>query len=109
MDWTAGKPAARWCWVDGAGPMVLDRWCWTDGAGPMVLGLASLCSTVLADVAPEGILERRPQENILTACGQRVGLMTRAAVNPIDSDAAHSPPPFPTVLALEPRFPGRVL
>jgi len=28
--------------------------------------------------------------------------MTRAAANQIDSDAAHSPPPFSTVLALEP-------
>jgi hypothetical protein len=50
----------------------------------------------------DGILERRSQESILTACGQRVGLMTRAAANAIDSDAAHSPPPFPTVLALDP-------
>jgi hypothetical protein len=35
------------------------------------------------------------------ACGQRVGLMTRAAANQIDTRAAHSPLPFPTVLTLD--------
>ena len=47
------------------------------------------------------ILERRPEESILTTCGERVGLMTRAAADQIDPGAAHSPLPFPTVLALE--------
>jgi hypothetical protein len=37
-----------------------------------------------------------------TACGERVGMMTRAAVSPVDPGAAHKPPPFPTVLGLEP-------
>ena len=48
------------------------------------------------------ILEREPREIAWTACGQRVGLMTRTEANRIDPGAAHSPPPFPTVLTLEP-------
>jgi hypothetical protein len=43
------------------------------------------------------------------ACGQRVGLMTRAAVNQIDTGAVHRPPPFPTVLALDSEFPLKSL
>src|SRR5262245_33647448 len=52
----------------------------------------------------------RPQAllSMWAACGERVGLMTRAAVDSINASAAHSPPPFPTVLTLEPRLPGRV-
>jgi hypothetical protein len=40
----------------------------------------------------------------LTAGGQRVGLVTRAAADQADSTAAHRPPPFPTVLALDLRL-----
>jgi hypothetical protein len=34
--------------------------------------------------------------------------MTRAGADQVDSDAAHSPPPFPTVLALDLRIRGTV-
>ena len=53
-------------------------------------------------VLRDGALERELRESILTACGQRGGLMTRATANQIDTGAAHRPPPFPTVLALDP-------
>jgi len=53
-------------------------------------------------------LEQGPREITWTACGQRVGLMTRAAANQMDTGAAHMPPPFPTVLTLEPALPCRM-
>ena len=46
----------------------------------------------------------RVTADLLTACGERVGLVTRARAwaCQIDEGAAHRPPPFPPVLALDP-------
>jgi hypothetical protein len=47
------------------------------------------------------MLERDSPQNARTACGQRVGLMTRAKIASRNLHAAPSPPAFPTVLALD--------
>jgi hypothetical protein len=39
------------------------------------------------------LLDRTLAENLGPACGQRVGLMTRAAARQVDSGAAHKPSP----------------
>jgi hypothetical protein len=65
------------------------------------LGMERLGPAIFARRIPRA----GPRESILTACGERVGLMTRAAASQIKPGAAHSPPPFPTVLTLEPALP----
>ena len=47
-------------------------------------------------------LERTSLQSNLTACGQLVVLMTRAAAHLAHLYAAHRTPELPTVLALEP-------
>jgi hypothetical protein len=47
-------------------------------------------------------------QTLLTDCGERVGLVTRARAwaCQIDEGSAHRPPPFPPVLALDPMLQG---
>jgi len=63
----------------------------------------SMRVTVVIERRQRGSLERRSLQTLLTACGERVGLMTRARAwaCQFDEGSAHSPPPLPTVLALD--------
>ena len=82
-----------------------------DHAAPMVL--ADQPGAAPDGAAPDGAAVDESssegfQQIILTACGERGRLMTRAAANQIDSSRGSQPSfPFPTVLALELRLHGR--
>ncbi|HMG52203.1 MAG TPA: hypothetical protein VK601_01950, partial [Kofleriaceae bacterium] len=68
----------------------------------------SMRVTVVIERRQKSSLDGRSVQTLLAACGERVGLVTRARAwaCQFDEGSAHMPPPFPTVLALDPRLQG---
>ena len=72
------------------------------------LARLSITVTIVIERRQKDSLDRRSLQTLLTACGERVGLVTRARAwaCQVDEGSAHRPPPFPPVLALDPMLHG---